>query len=361
MTLANPTRYRDELLIELIAERLRITTLAQVIPGFDPYPPYLLVGLVIFIEYGIFDLYNYFISGKNSFIVEPNSLAVPAMVILAVIGVRYIHDSYADAIAALRIDERDTASDPMPFEGLLSLRVRIAGVAVTWAVLQAFNVVVLGIGNLIQIDGIGLFIYGLFAFTLVYIPVLVEFGLSYFAVHFAVPRRLKRASVGMFFYDPRKMGGFQPIGELLKRSYYLFTAALILYFIQTQAPVVLSQYTSAPYQAPKTPIIELVISVGWLVGVGTIAYSMHQVHSIMKSEKDQRIRELEAELTDVMNSPFDVREAEINDKERYETIQNRLQHVRDTNTYPTTFTMWSQIFASALLPQLLYWTVNLSI
>lgn len=353
MTTADPARYRDELLIELIAERLRISTLAEAIPGFDPYSPYLLVGIAVFIEYGIFDLYNYFISGKNSFIVEPNSLAVPAMVILAVIGSRYIHDSYADAIAALRIDERDTVSNPRPFESLLSLRARIAGTVVAWAVVQAFNVFVLGIGNLIQIDGIGLVVYGQFAFAFVYIPVLVEFGLSYFAVHFAVPRRLKRASVGMFFHDPRKMGGFQPIGELLKRSYYLYTAALILYFIQTKGAVILSQYTSAPYQAPEAPIIGVVISVGWVVGVGTIAYSMHQVHLIMKAEKDQRIRELEAELTEVMNSPYDVREAEITDPEQYETVQNRLQHVRDTNTYPTTFTMWSQILVSVLLPQAL--------
>jgi hypothetical protein len=234
MTTADPARYRDDLLIELIAERLRISTLVEAIPGFDPYPPYLLVGLAVFIEYGIFDLYNYFISGKNSFIVEPNSLAVPAMVILAVIGARYIHDSYADAIVALRIDDCETISNTSPFQGLLSLRVRIAGTVIAWAVIQLFNVFVLGIGNLIQINGIGLVVYGQFAFGFVYIPVLLEFGLSYFAVHFAVPRRIKRANVGMFFHDPRNMGGFQPIGELLKRSYYFYTAALILYFIQTK-------------------------------------------------------------------------------------------------------------------------------
>jgi hypothetical protein len=73
----------------------------------------------------------------------------------------------------------------------------------------------------------------------------------------------------------------------------------------------------------------------------------------MKVERNQRIREFEAELTEVMNSPYDVREAEITDTEQYETIQNRLQHVRDTNTYPTTFTMWSQILVSVLLPQAL--------
>ncbi|MFB6143253.1 MAG: hypothetical protein ABEJ30_07935 [Halorientalis sp.] len=332
-------------------------TLAEYIPGIDPYPPYLLVAITVFIEYGIFDVYNYFISGYNSFLVEPTSLAVPAMVILAVVGTRYIHDTYASAIGALRLDERDLDGDLTAFEGLLSFRVRLAATAVAWVGIQAFNVFVLGIGNLVEIDGIGLVIYGQFAFLLVYIPVLVEFGLSYLAVHFVVPRRLSHSSIDMFFHDPRKMGGFQPIGELLKRSYYLYTATLILYFIQTKGPVLLSRYTASPYRVPNAPIIEAVLSVGWLVGVGTLAYSMHRVHTLMKSQKDQRIRELERELTDVMDQPYDIREVEITDKERYDTIQDRLQHVRDTATYPTTFTMWSQIFVSALLPQALNFVV----
>lgn len=339
--------------METIAERLGVDALARWIPGVEPYPPYLLVGLTLFVEYGIFDLYNYFVTGKNSFVVEPNSLAVPAMVILAVVGTRYIHDSYADAIAALRIGERSAERDGTSFEGLVPFRLQLAVTVVVWLVMQAFNVFALGIGNLIEIDGIGLFVWGQLGYLLVYIPVLVEFGLSYFAVHFVVPRRVKRAGLGVFFHDPRKMGGFQPIGELLKRSYYLYTAALILYFVQTKGPVILSRYTASPYNAPEAPIVEVVLTVGWLVGVATIGYSMYHVHSIMKSQKEQRIRELERDLTDVMEQPFDVREAQITKPDRYETIQERLRHVRDTNTYPTTFAMWSQIFLSVLLPQAL--------
>lgn len=353
MPSATPSRYRDRLVIELIAERLCIDTLAHRIPRIDPYPPYLLVGLAVFIEYGIFDLYNHFISGKNSFIVEPNSLAVPAMVILAVIGTRYIHDNYAEAVAALRLDERETVGDPSHLEGLLSLRLRIAAIAVMWGGVQMFNIFVLGIRDLIAIDGIGLFIYYNIAFLVVYIPVLAEFALSYFAVHFAVPRRLQRADVGMFFHDPRKMGGFQPIGQLLKRSYYLYTTALVFYFFQTKGPVLLSEYTAAPYDAPEVPFVEVVLLIGWLIGLVTIGYSMHQVHSIMKTEKQARIRELEDDLTGVLKQPFDVRSAEIIQPDEYQVIQDRLQHVRETKTYPTTFTMWSQIFVSVLLPQAL--------
>lgn len=346
-------QYRDQLLIELIADRLQFDVLVERIPGPDIYPPYALVGIAVFIEYGIFDLYNYFISGNNSFIVEPNSLAVPSMVILGVIGTRYIHDTYDAAIGRLRIEERKTTADPELFEGLLPLRARIGVWILTVLITKAFALFVLGFGNLIAIDGIGLFLYGQAVFPLVYLPVLVEFGLAYFAVHLIVPRRLRKAEIGLFFHDPRKMGGFQPIGELLKRSYYLYTAVLILYFIQTKVPVLLSEYVATPYPAPETPIIDLVLTVGWGVGVVTIAYSMFRVHEIMKSEKEKRIQELEAELTTVMDNPFDVHAAEVTDPDQYETVQNRLQHVRDTKTYPTTFTMWSQIFISVLLPQAL--------
>lgn len=346
-------QYRDRLLIEVIADRLQFDLLSEHVPGRDLYPPYLLVGVTVFVEYGIFDLYNYFVSGKNSFVVEPNSLAVPAMVILGVIGARYIHDTYDTAISRLRIEERDTEADPDLFENLLSWRLRVGFWLLVVVVVQGFALFVLGFDNLIAIDGIGLFLYGQIAFTLVYLPVLVEFGLAYFAVHLIVPRRLRQSEIGLFFHDPRKMGGFQPIGELLKRSYYLYTAVLVLYFVQTKVPVLLSEFVATPYQAPETPIITLVLTVGWAIGVLTISYSMFRIHGLMKSEKERRILEMESELTTVLDEPFDIHAAEVTDPDRYETIQERLQHVRDTRTYPTTFTMWSQIFISVILPQAL--------
>lgn len=346
-------QYRDKLIIELIAERCRIGPVVERLFDFDVYPPYVLVGAAVFIEYGIFDLYNYFVSGKNSFIVEPNSLAVPAMVILGVVGARYIHDTYDTAITRLRLEDRNTSADLAQFNGLLSLRIRIGVWLLFAAITAGFAVFVLGIQNLIATDGIGLFIYGQIVSRLVYIPVLADFGLAYFAVHLAIPRRLKQADIGLFFHDPRKMGGFQPIGELLKRSYYLYTIILILYFVQTKVPILLSEYLPAPYQSPEAPIITLVLTVGWGIGVITIGYSMYSVHKIMKSKKENRIAELESDLVSIMQNPFDVREAEVTEQDQYDMIQERLQHVRDTRTYPTTFTMWSQIFISVLLPQAL--------
>lgn len=66
------------------------------------------------------------------------------MVILGVIGTRYIHDTYDAAIARLRIEERNTTADPELFEGLLPLRARIGFWILTVLIAKAFALFVLG-------------------------------------------------------------------------------------------------------------------------------------------------------------------------------------------------------------------------
>ena len=354
--------YRDRLLIEIIAEKLYFGRLSDALPGRDIYPPYLLVIVGLFIEYGLFDVYNHLISGKSSFLAQPNTLAIPAMTVLGVVGLRYIHDSYATAMVNLGVDDDHVDLDEAlrrEFEGLVSLRVRVAGYVATLVVYYAFVAVVLGIPQLIEISGIGLVLYAqTVTFPLIIIPILFELGISYIAIHLSIPRRLAAADFGLFFYDPRNLGGFEPIGELLKRSYYIYTAILLLWFLQTHTPVILSQFVSSPYPAPG-PIFQTALSAVWIAGVATIVYSMSKTHSIMKRKKEEKIRSLEEELKRVVNDPYDATLFNIEDRERYEEVQETISHVKDTRTYPTTFAMWSQIFISVLLPQALNMVVQL--
>jgi hypothetical protein len=360
--MADVERYRDRLLIEIIAERLGFGRLSDALPGERVYPPYLFVAVGLFVEYGLFDVYNFLVSGKSSFFTQPNSLAIPAMTILGVFGLRYIHESYADAMIALGIDDEHVdidASTRRQFEGLVSLRTRTVAYAVALIAFYAFGVFVLGIPRLIEADGIGLVLYAqAVSFPLITIPILVELGVSYVAVHLAIPRRIARADFGLFYYDPRNLGGFEPIGELLKRSYYIYTGVLLLWFLQTHLPVILSQYLSSPYPAPG-PIFQVALSAVWLVGVATIGYSMYSVHAIMKRKKRAKIRSLEQELKQSVSDPYDATLSDIEDRERYEEAQETLAHVESTRTYPTTFAMWSQIFVSVLLPQALNMVVQL--
>jgi hypothetical protein len=360
--MARSETYRDRLLIEIIAEKLYFERLAAVLPGPNIYPPYLLVAVGLFIEYGVFDVYNFVVSGKSSVITQPNTLAIPLMTIIGVVGLRYIHESYADAVIKLGIEDDAIDIDPSMrsrFEGLLSFRIRVVGYLATLLVYYAFVVFVLGIPQLIDISGIGLVLYAqIISFPLIVIPILFELGISYIAVHIIIPRRIAEADFGLFYYDPRNLGGFEPIGELLKRSYYIYTAILLLWFLQTHAPVLLSQFVSSPYPSPG-PVFQIALSAVWLVGVLTIAYSMYRTHSIMKTKKEEKISALERELKAAVNDPYDATLANIEDRERYEEAQETLSHVKNTKTYPTTFAMWTQIFISVLLPQALNMAVQL--
>lgn len=354
--------YRDTLLIEIIAKKAGFDRLAAWLLGTPAYGVYLFVGVGLFIEYGIFDIYNYFVTGKSSFITTPNSLAIPAMTILGVIGLRYIHDEYANAVVGLGIEEDDIGIDQSvqnEFKGLVSFRVRLGAYLVALVCNFAVAVFVLGIPELIEISGIGLVLYAqLVTFPLIVVPVLTELAISYVAVHILVPRRVEKADIGLFFYDPRNLGGFEPVGELLKRSYYIYTGILLLWFLQTHAPVLLSGIIDSPYPPPD-PILQVALTAIWFIGVVTIAYSMFRVHTLMKSKKEERIRTLEEEIKNIVEDPYDATPMNITDHERYEDAQLNLEQVKQTKTYPTTFTMWSQIFLSVLLPQALNMVVQL--
>ena len=196
----------------------------------------------------------------------------------------------------------------------------------------------IGIPELVDISGIGLFVYAqLVTFPLIVVPILTELAVSYIPVHLLVPRRLRDTDLGLFFYDPRNLGGFEPIGELLKRSYYSYTASLLLWFLQTHTPVVLADIVDSPYPAPG-PIYQVVLSVIWFVGVLTSGYSMFQRRGLMKSKKEERLRTLESELKQAVENPYDATPTNITDRERYENAQEHLEQVRETKTYPTTFT-----------------------
>lgn len=290
-------KYRDRLLIEIIAEKLGFEWLSEALPGPSVYPPYILVAVGLLIEYGLFDVYNYIVSGKSSWLTQPNSLAIPAMTILAVVGLRYIHNSYSDVILDLGITDDDFDIDPSMrsrFEGLVSFRIRLLGYIAILIIYYTFLVFAIGIPQLLDIGGIGLVLYAqTVSFPFIIIPILFEIGISYAAVHLVVPRRIAKADFGLFYYDPRNLGGFEPVGELLKRSYYIYTAILLLWFLQTHTPVLLSQVTPYP---PPGPIIQLALSAAWMVGVVTITYSMYLMHSIMKEKKKEKIRSLEQEL-----------------------------------------------------------------
>ena len=353
-------RYKDSLLIDYIARKLGFQRLAGRLP-IDVPPAYIFVVSVLLVQYGVIDTYNYFIVGKASIATDPLSILVPIGFIVAVVGIHWMRDSYAEAIASLRVSEQKTDAElPTLFEEIVPFRAKLYGWVIGLVLIYTNLFVLLGASTVIEIEGVVQTLFSnLLVVPFITIPLLVEFALLYVGIHVLVPRRIAKADLDLFFYDPRRMGGFAKIGQLLKRSYYLYTVGLLLYFFLIYGPIIFDDILFTPYPEPSVAIAAM-FSLLWLVGVISIGYSMYRVHVIMAAKKEQRIDEIEAEIRGLLEDPYDIHSSNLANYDQYEEIQHRLEQVRATREYPSTFTMWSQIGISVLLPQALNLVVQVA-
>ncbi|WP_436912151.1 hypothetical protein [Halosimplex marinum] len=334
-------------LIEFMADFFGFSKLSAALPARDIYPPYLFVGFFSFLDLAVLQVYVHFNGGTHVLIDSPNVVAGYAAVLLGVYGVRYMSNGYEDALSAARIRNRIDRSEVDRFRQTVSRRTKVIIYVTAVVVLYANTVLNVGIPN--RVTAINF----LFTWEFVFLPVIVEFALTYYGIHFRLPRQIRKADLNMFFYDPRNMGGFAAVGQLLKRSYYLYTVGLLLFFFLVYGAVFL------PSDGYVPGVFELVFfSTAWFVGLLSIGHSMYSIHQFMSDEKEERIRELEGELHAALENPYDINNSRIADQEQLEDARRRLEQVRNTRVYPATFTMWSQIAVSVLLPQLLQLAVQ---
>lgn len=354
------SRYKEHLFIDFIAGKLGFQRLANQLP-VDVPPAYIFVVSVLLVQYGVIDTYNYIIADKASVATDPLSILVPIGFVVAVVGIHWMRDSYAEAIASLRVSDQGTDSElSSMFEEIVPIRAKVIGWALGLVLIYLNLFVLLGVSTVIEIEGIAQTLFSnLFVVPFVTVPLLVEFAMLYVGIHVLVPRRIAKADLDLFFYDPRKMGGFAKIGQLLKRSYYLYTVGLLLYFFLIYGPIIFDDILFTPYPEPSVAIAAM-FSLLWLIGVISIGYSMYRVHVIMAAKKEQRIDEIEAELRELLDDPYDINSSNLVNHEKHEEIQHRLEQVRSTREYPSTFTMWTQIGISVLLPQALNLVVQVA-
>lgn len=342
----------EPLLIERLASWFGFSTLAAKFTDTNLYPPYLYVGTFIIINISFGNIYRYWQSGVVGFIENPFGLALPLGVAIATVGIKYMRDGLA--VAEENILARDQAINGFTeYRSTFSLRTKFLVYAVVVGAYLLYEVFVIGVGTLLQTQGpvLGVF-YNLLVLPLCYIAVGVEFVLVYVSVHFLLPRKLANSDLKLFFLDTRDMGGFKPVGNLFKKSYYVYTAGLLVYLVFFYGPVITTGETTGG--AVQTgPVIVVLFTVLWLLGIGTLSYSMYQTHRIMASEKEDRLDEVEAKLREVVTDPYEADKPEITDQEQLEAIQFQLDQIKNTSEYPTTFTMWTQIAISVILPQAL--------
>ncbi|MFB6113582.1 MAG: hypothetical protein ABEJ58_05705 [Halodesulfurarchaeum sp.] len=351
---ATQSDIQQTLLIERVASLYRIDRLAALLP-VDIYPPYLLLFLFFFIDFVAVNTYKMMTGYEHILLATPTVIAGPIGIVLAAIGIRYMSANYSDAIEYLHQHNRGPDTDLGSLEQLVSVRTKWVVFGIAAASEYAYLIFVAGIESVVEFEGVAGLVNVLFVHEFGYLPFVAEFAVIFFSIHFLVPKRINDADINLFHYDPRNMGGFAAIGQLLKRSYYLYTAGLLLYLVLIYGPFITS-FGKTPVKPGLTAA--LFFSAAWLVGLVSIAYSMFRMHQIMAKKKETRIRELEEELNDVIDAPHDINSSAIADQERFEDVKRRLDQVRSTKVYPATFTMWSQIAISVILPQFLQFAVR---
>lgn len=340
------------LLVERFSERLGFDRLAGAGTGDRDHGPYLLLAMAVVLSYAFrFPL----------LLTEPwrfsTSAAVVGGVVLGLVGARYMRDGYRDAVDRLRLEERPEDHDPRTFDTIVSQRVQL-GIYAVAVVLSYYNIIT-NLDILIAEAGFWpIAVRFLIAAPLAYLPVVIDVGTMFLGVHFLLPLRIAAADLKLFFYDPRNMGGFAPIGQLLKRSYYVYTGGLLAYFAFIYIPIIFSGVIESSYETGL--LTAVFFTLAWLAGVVSIGYSMWTVHRLMAEKKEARLRELEDDLLGAIDNPYRIRESQVADEGELDEVTRRLEHVRNMKEYPTTFAMWSQILVSVLLPQALNMAVQVA-
>jgi hypothetical protein len=296
-------------LVEYMAGLFGFSKLSAALPGPDIYPPYLFVGFFSILDLAVLQVYVHLTGGTHILIESPNTAAGNAAVILGLFGIRYMSNEYEDALAAIRIQDRIELSDMDKFRRTVSWRTKVTVYVIAVTILYANTILNVGVPH--QVTAINF----LFTWQFVLLPVIVEFALTYYSIHFLLPRQIKNADLNLFFYDPRNMGGFAALGQLLKRSYYLYTAGLLLFFLLVYGGILLSFGGYVP------GLFELAFfSTAWFIGLLSIAYSMYTIHQFMSTEKEARIRELEDELHAALENPYDINNSNIADQEQLDWL-----------------------------------------
>ena len=338
----------ENLLVERMAELFGFDRLAEILPGDIPLP-YLYLSTFLIFDHGIAQMYIHFATdGTHILLQSPSAIVSVPGLYLGAFGIRYISDGYSDAVESFPLSSQE--DDFTVFNSLVSFRAKLVMYIIIILVYYPYVLVGIGWQNIFASQGVFGLVNTLLVWQIGYFPFVIEFGLLYFGIHFLLPRRIAGADVSMFFYDTRNMGGFAVVGNLLKYSYYIFTVGLLLYFIFVYGPF----FSIGTAIGTGPGLLEaLIFSIVWLLGIASIAYSMFTMHRFMAGKKNKRIAELEAEVEDIIENPYDINNSEVTNKEQLEDIYRRRQEIRDTRVYPATFTMWSQIAISVILPQAL--------
>ena len=333
------TETHEDRWLDGFARRLGFGWLARRLPWAIP-PSYLYAVTTIVTFTTVSTAYDLAVGATPIYTENPYFLLQPVALVAAVYAARSLHGAYDGVMAEMRVAER--ASDPEPLLELVPARLPWAlfGVAATLQLVRA-------VLDASAFDTTGL-VANFVIFPFVYAPILVQFIAVYVGIEFLAPWRLSRSDVGIHFLDPEGVGGLRPLGELIKRAYYWIVGGLVVYALITYAPFITKDWT-------VSAVAGTIFTAVWVGTVATVAFAVFTLHRFMHREKRAEIRDLEAQLREHIENPWDVQSYDVPEgkERRVSDLRDRIDRVSATSEYPATFNIWSQLLLSIAIPKAL--------
>lgn len=336
----------SRILLDTILYRIGARHLQKSLPG-SPKPITIWAFSFVLLDVVVLQAYKEVMGSTATFLINPTWLLSPTLVILAALGTSYLYARYDRALDLIDIEHR--TANPEKFTKLTPrwLQASLYSIGLLYALFNLYN---LRIGQILETGGIAELIGVAVVIPIGYVPVFIEFLTLYVGIMVFLPQKIKKSDFSVHFLDPEGLGGLKPVGELIKLTYYLIVVGLINYLIVTYGPFTFGKIIQTPYPEPGI-VVNASFTAVWILAVGLLGNALYQIHSFLKREKQEELARLEAQIRDVVESPYDAAEFEIADDEKFQDIRERMKYVSATREYPTTFAMWSQIIIGLLAPK----------
>jgi type III secretory pathway component EscU len=248
------------------------------------------------------------------------------------------------------IDVESRTSDPERFDSLVPWKLQLGLYAVFFLNAVQQYVFSQGIDHVLQVGGFPELFAVLVILPLGYGVIISEFLSTYAGILLFFPRKIRKTDFKINFLDPEGLGGLRPVGELMKSAYYFLMVGLIAAAVMLYAPSIIDSLSGSQYGAVG-PVQEVLFTAAWILAIGLMGYGLAQIHWFMKRTKRKELTRLDKKAREIVDKPFEMKEFEISDREKYDEIRMRMDYINSTREYPTTFTMWVQLSIGVILPK----------
>jgi len=312
-------------------------------------PSMLLVSMFVFIDAVVLQLYKEVTGGTASVFKNPFWIVIPVSMLAAVFITRDLQRRYQRALHEIRIEKRTSQQDK--FNSLIDDRIRWGIFAVGAGLILTNSFFFVGVRVILENDGIAGLVGNFVIVPLVYVPIATDFIATYLGLQLVLPRRIRDTDFELDFLDPQGLGGLRPVGELVKHSYYYTISGLIGFALFVYGPEIFDNVISSPVQ--PSPLINTVFTAGWLIAVGSLASALYIFHRVMNKQKREKLFELDQQYRDLTDGAWDIANHKRPEekREQIEELENRMSRVTNTQEYPATFAMWTQLLISIILPK----------